>query len=104
MTINLQDKMRGRAIKSVSRAGVMLFAIGIAAAPSMFAKPKEKKAVISNLGVIAHLQLDGGAAARMVLMEKNGKEYLYVGGGSANGFCILDVTKPSAPHKLEKFA
>jgi hypothetical protein len=81
-----------------------LFAIGIAAAPSMFAKPKAKKAVASNLGVIAHLQLDGGTATRMFLMEKNGKDYLYVGGGSASGVCILDVTKPASPRKLEKFA
>jgi len=103
MKINLKDKMRGKAIQSVSRAAVMLFAIGIAAAPSMFAKPKAKKATESNLGVIAHLQLDAGTATRMFLMEKNGKDYLYVGGGSANGVCILDVTKPAAPRKLEKF-
>src|SRR3984957_16191346 len=103
MRINLQDEVNSRAIKSVSRAAVMLFAIGIAASPSMFAKPKTKKAVVSNLGVIAHLQLDGGTATRMFLMEKNGKDYLYVGGGSANGVCILDVTKPAAPRKLEKF-
>jgi hypothetical protein len=104
MKINLQDKMRRRAIKSVSRAAVMLFAIGIAAAPSMFAKPKAKKAAESNLGVIAHLQLDGGTATRMFLMEKNGKDYLYIGGGSASGVCILDVTKPAAPRKIEEFA
>jgi len=104
MTINLQDKMRGGAVNSVSRAAVMLFAIGIAAAPSMFAKPKEKKAAASNVGVIAHLQLDGGTATRMFLLEKNGKDYLYVGGGAANGVCILDVTKPASPRKLEKFA
>jgi hypothetical protein len=104
MKINLQDKVKGRAIKSVLQAAVMLFAIGIAAAPSMFAKPKAKKAAVSNLGVIAHLQLDGGTATRMFLMEKNGKDYLYVGGGSASGVCILDVTKPAAPRKIEKFA
>lgn len=104
MKTNLEDKVRGTAIRSVSRATVMLFAIGIAAAPSVFAKPKAKKAVESNLGVIAHLQLDGGTATRMFLMEKNGKDYLYVGGGSASGVCILDVTKPGAPRKLEKFA
>jgi hypothetical protein len=104
MKINLQDKMRGMAIKSVLRAAVVVFAIGIAAAPSMFAKPKAKKAAVSNLGVIAHLQLDGGTATRMFLMEKNGKDYLYVGGGTANGVCVLDVTKPAAPRKIEKFA
>jgi hypothetical protein len=104
MKVNLQDKMNGTAIKSVTRAAVMVFAIGIAAAPSVFAKPKAKKAVVSNTGVIAHLQLDGGAATRMFLMEKNGKDYLYVGGGSASGVCILDVTKPAVPRKIEKFA
>jgi len=88
----------------MSQAAVMLFAIGIAAAPAMFAKPKAKKAVVSKVGVIAHLQLDGGTATRMFLIEKNGKDYLYVGGGSASGVRILDVTKPADPRKLEKFA
>jgi hypothetical protein len=104
MKINLRDKVKGGAIKSVTRAVVMLIAIGIAATPSVFAKPKTKKAVASNLGVIAHLQLDGGTATHMFLMEKNGKDYLYVGGGSASGVCILDVTKPAAPRKIEKIA
>jgi len=104
MKINLRDKVQGTPINAVSRAAVMLFAIGIAAAPSMFAKPKTKKAVVSNVGVIAHLQLDGGTATRMLLMEKNGRDYLYVGGGSASGVCILDVTKPAAPRRIEKFA
>ena len=104
MKINLRDKVQGTPINAVSRAAVMLFAIGIAAAPSMFAKPKTKKAVVSNVGVIAHLQFDGGTATRMLLMEKNGRDYLYVGGGSASGVCILDVTKPAAPRRIEKFA
>ncbi len=104
MEFNLQNKMHARAIKCVSRAATVLFAIGIAAAPSMFAKPKEKKAEASNLGVIAHVQLDGGTATRMVLMEKNGKEYLYLGLASSSGVCVFDVTTPAAPRKLERFA
>jgi hypothetical protein len=104
MKINLQDRMRDRAIKSVARAAVAFLALGIAAAPSMFAKPKEKKALASNLGVIAHVPLDGGAATHMVLMEKNGKEYLYLGLASSSGVCVFDVTTPAAPRKLERFA
>jgi hypothetical protein len=104
MKINLQDRMRDRAIKSVARAAVAFIALGISAAPSMFAKPKEKKALASNLGVIAHVQLDGGAATHMVLMEKNGKEYLYLGVASSSGVCVFDVTTPAAPRKLERFA
>jgi hypothetical protein len=104
MKINLQDKMSGRAIKSVSRAAVAFLALGIAAAPSMFAKPKEKKSAVSNLGVIAHVQLDGGSATHMVIMEKDGKEYLYLGLASSSGICVFDVTTPAAPRKLERFA
>src|SRR5580704_8630489 len=104
MKINLRDKVQGTPINAVSRAAVMLFAIGIAAAPSMFAKPKAKKAVVSNLGVIAHLQLDGGTATRMLLVQKDGKQYLYVGLSSSSGVCIFDVTKPGDPRKVEKFA
>jgi hypothetical protein len=103
MKINLQDKMSGSATKSVSRAAVAFLAIGFAAAPSMFAKPKEKKSAVSNLGVIAHVQLDGGSATHMVLMEKNGKEYLYLGLASSSGVCVFDVTTPAVPRKLERF-
>jgi len=73
MKINLRDRMSRRAIKSVSRVAIAFLALGIAAGPSMFAKPKEKKSAVSNLGVIAHVQLDGGSATHMVLMEKNGR-------------------------------
>lgn len=103
MKNNLQGKTHIRAIKSVSRAAVVFLTIGIAAAPSIFAGPKPKKAVAPTVGVIAHVQLDGGTATRMVLVQKDEKEYLYVGFGSS-GFCIFDVTKPATPRKLERFA
>jgi hypothetical protein len=99
-----QGKMYGKGIKSVARAAVVFLAIGISAAPSMFAAPKPKKAVNPSVGVIAHVQLDGGSATRMVLVQKDGKEFLYVGFGSSAGFCIFDVTKPEAPRKLVRFA
>src|SRR6202050_1524418 len=104
MKINLQDEMSGRAIKSVSRVAFAFLALGIAVAPSMFAEPKEKKTAVSNLGVVAHVQLDGGSATHMVLMQKNGKEYLYLGLASSTGVCVFDVTTPAAPRKLERFA
>jgi hypothetical protein len=104
MKNELQVKMYGKGIKSVARAAVVFLAIGISAAPSMFAAPKPKKAVNSNVGVIAHVELDGGSATRMMLVQRNGREFLYVGFGSSAGFCIFDVTKPDAPRKLERFA
>jgi hypothetical protein len=104
MQINLREKRESRAIRSVSRAAAVLLVIGIFGAPSMFAKPKEKKTAVSHLSVIAHVQLDGGAATHMVLMKKNGKEYLYLGLASSSSVCVFDVTTPAAPHKLERFA
>ena len=104
MNSKLQEKLRGNAIKSVARAAAMFLAVGIAVTPSVFAKPKTKKTVSSNLGVIAHLQLDGGTATRMLLVQKDGKQYLYVGLSSSSGVCIFDVTKPGDPRKIEKFA
>jgi hypothetical protein len=40
----------------------------------------------------------------MLLVQKDGKEYLYVGLSSSSGVCIFDVTKPADPRKVEKFA
>jgi hypothetical protein len=104
MKSNLQERVQGKVIKSVSRAAVAFLAIGIATVPSMFAAPKPKKSASPTVGVIAHVRLDGGAATRMQLVQKDGREYLYVGLGSASGFCIFDVTNPAAPRKLQRFA
>jgi hypothetical protein len=105
MKNNLQDNnIKGKAIRSVTRAAVAFLAMGIVAAPSMFAKTKEKKTAGPSLGVIAHIQLDGRAATRMVLVQKDGNEYLYVGFGSSSGVCIFDVTSPASPRKVKKFA
>ena len=105
MKNNLQDNtIKGKAIKSVTRAAMAFLAMGIVAAPSIFAKPKEKKTARPSLGVIAHIQLDGRAATRMVLVQKDGKEYLYAGFGSSSGVCIFDVMNPASPRKVERFA
>jgi hypothetical protein len=96
--------MRKRALRSVARITVVFLAVGIASAPLIFAKSRPKKSVDQKVGVIAHVQLDGGSATHMVLMEKNGKEYLYLGLASSSSVCVFDVTTPAAPRKLERFA
>ncbi len=96
--------MHKRALRSVARITVVFLAVGIASAPHIFAKSRPKKSVDQKLGIIAHVQLDGGSATHMVLMEKNGKEYLYLGLASSSGVCVFDVTTPAAPRKLERFA
>jgi hypothetical protein len=104
MKNKLERKVYSSAIKSTVRAAAVLLALGIASAPSVLAHPKSKKAASSNLGVIAHVQLDGGSAARLLLVKKDGKRYLYAGLSSSTGVCILDVTMPAAPRKVERLA
>jgi hypothetical protein len=91
-----------RAFRPVARVAVVLLAMGIASAPLIFAGSKPKKSVDQKLGVIAHVQLDGRTATRMLLVQKNEKRYLYVGFGSSSDVCIFEVTTPAAPRKLER--
>ena len=88
--------------KSISRVAAAVVAIGIASAPALFAKPKTKKAVDSNLGVIAHVQLENGSATRIFLVQKNGKRYLYLGVGASSSVCVFDVTMPAAAHRVDE--
>jgi hypothetical protein len=103
----MKNKMEGSGyksgFKSISRVAAAVVAIGIASAPALFAKPKTKKAVDSNLGVIAHVQLENGSATRMFLVQKNGRRYLYLGVGASSSVCVFDVTMPAAAHRVERF-
>jgi hypothetical protein len=89
------------AFRPVARVAVVFLAMGIASAPLIFAGSKQKS-VDQKLGVIAHVQLDGGTATRMLLVQKNEKRYLYVGFGSSSDVCIFEVTTPAALRKLER--
>jgi len=103
----MKNKMEGsdyrKGFKSMSRIAATVVAIGVASAPALFAMPKTKKAVDSNLGVIAHVQLDRGSATSMFLVQKNGRRYLYLGVGASSSVCVFDVTTPAAAHRVERF-
>jgi hypothetical protein len=79
------------------RAAIALAAIGIAAAGSTVqAKPNSDKAA----NVVAHVQLSGGPITRMLLVKKQGKEYLLVGLNSAAGVAVFDVSDPGQPRAI----
>jgi hypothetical protein len=99
----------GKSVKSkwsqgFRRAAIAIVATGIAAAPSVHAKPNSKNTAGNPANVVAHIELSGGPATRMLLIKKNGKEYLLLGLDSSSHVAILDVSKPSQPRTMDTVA
>jgi hypothetical protein len=88
--------------KSLFRSTVAFLAIMIAAASAVLAKPRPGKPRQQPVAVVAHVELSGGPATRMLLVQKDGKEYLYVGRSSPEGWSIVDVSKPDHPRVLDR--
>jgi len=59
------------------------------------------KAADKPANVVAHVQLSGGPVTRMLLVKKEGKEYLLVGLNSAAGVTVFDVSDPSQPRTID---
>jgi hypothetical protein len=85
-------------------AAIAIVAIGIAAAPSVQAKPNSKNTASNPANVVAHVELSGGPATRMLLVKKNGKEYLLLGLDSSSQVAVLDVSEPTQPRFMDTVA
>jgi hypothetical protein len=85
-------------------AAIAIVATGIAAAPSVHAKSNSKTTAGNPANVVAHVELSGGPATRMLLVKKNGKEYLLLGLDSSSHVAILDVSKPTQPRTMDTVA
>ena len=84
--------------KGLCRAAIAIAAIGIAAAgPVVHAKPNSDKPA----NVVAHVQLSGGPVTRMLLVKKDGKEYLLVGLDSPISVAVFDVSNPGQPRSID---
>ena len=99
MNANISNKLS----KGLYRAAIAVAAIGIAAAgPAIQAKPNPNKGEDKPANVVAHVQLSGGPVTRMLLLKKEGKEYLLVGlNSTARVPCSMSATQtgraPSIP-------
>jgi len=89
--------------KGLCRSVIAIVAIGIAAAPAIHAKPNSNKTSDKPANVVAHVQLSGGPVTRMLLVKKNGNEYLVLGLDSTN-VAILDVSEPGNPRTIDTAA
>jgi hypothetical protein len=99
-----QDAMRknvtSRCSEALRCAAVAIVATGIAATPSVHAKPNPKTTAGNPANMVAHVELSGGPATRMLLVKKNGKEYLLLGLDSSSHVAIVDVSEPSQPRTM----
>jgi hypothetical protein len=88
--------------KGFYRVAIGVAAIGIAAAaPAIQAKPNPNKGDDKPANVVAHVQLSGGPVTRMLLVKKEGKEYLLVGLNSTASVAVFDVSNPDRPRTID---
>jgi hypothetical protein len=98
--------MKGNASSKVSkgfyRSAIAVAAVGIAlASPVAHAKPNSGKGQDKPANVVAHVQLSGGPVTRMLLVKKEGKEYLLLGLNSTASVAVFDVSKPDRPRAID---
>ena len=100
----MKENTSSKLLKVLCRSAIAIVAIGIAAAPALHAKPNSNKMSDKPANVVAHVELSGGPTTRMLLVRKNGKEYLLLGLDSSSHIAVLDVTQPSRPRTVETAA
>jgi len=87
-------------VRTACRVTFGIIALGIAAAPALYAKPNSKKAADAPANLVAHVEVSGGAVKRMLLVKKSGREYLVLGFDSPSGIAVFDVSDPAKPRSM----
>jgi hypothetical protein len=100
----MKENANSKLSKSLCRSAIAIVAIGIAAAPAIHATPNSNKTADKPTNVVARVQLSGGPVSRMLLVKKNGKEYLLLGLDSSTDVAVLDVSNPRQPRPMDKAA
>ena len=97
----MKENVNCKMSKVLRQAAVAMVAIGIAAVPALHAKPNSNKTADKPANVVAHVQLSGGPVTRMLLVKKNGREYLLLALDASPNVAILDVSEPSQPRSID---
>ena len=98
----MKENRRRKLSTRLFQSAIAMVVIGIAAAPAVHAKPRSNKMADKPANVVAHVQLSGGPVTRMLLVKKNGKEYLLLGLDSVTTVAIMDVSEPGQAHIIDK--
>jgi len=97
----MKENANSKSSKGLCRVAIAVVAMAIAAAQAVHAKPKSNKVADMPANVVTHVQLSGGPVSGMLLVKKNGKEYLLLGLGSSASVAILDVSDPGQPARID---
>jgi len=95
--------VKSNASRSLSKwihpVAVAIFAIGFGVTPAVYAGPHAKDQAGTPANVVAHVELSSASVTQMMLVKKNGDQYLLLGLDSST-VAIMDVSEPSRPRRI----
>jgi hypothetical protein len=97
----MKNSANQKSCKGVSKFTAAILAVGITLAPVVDANAGSEKPDGKPTDVVAHVELSGGPATRMLLVKKGSKRFLLVWLSSSAGVAVLDVTDSSRPRALD---
>lgn len=95
----MKTKASSKLFQAICSAVIGIVGIGAAAAPIISAAPNPKKAD-KPASVVAHLDLSGSGVTRMLLVGKDGKQYLVLGLDSSARIALVDVSESARPRMI----
>jgi hypothetical protein len=101
---NYSQVFRRFTTKTALAITVAMAAVTIAASPAAQAAGNSSKNSDSPANLLGHVNVTGGNVTRMMLVKRNGKEYLVLGLDSSAQVAMLDVSDPRRPQALDSAA
>jgi len=97
---NSSQTFRRFTTKTALAITLAITAMGIAASGVAQAAGNSSKNTDSPANLVGHVTITGGNVTRMMLVKRNGKEYLVLGLDSSAQVAMLDVSDPRRPQSL----
>lgn len=101
---NSAQTFRSAATKTALAITLTIGAISITATPAAQAAGNSSKNSDTPANVVSHVAITGGNVTRMLLVKRNGKEYLVLGLDSSAQVAMMDVSDPRRPRNLDSAA
>ena len=101
---NYAQTFRSAATKTALAITLAIAAAAITATPAVQAAGNSSKNTDAPANVVSHVAITGGNVTRMLLVKRNGKEYLVLGLDSSAQVAMMDVSDPRRPRDLDSAA
>jgi hypothetical protein len=93
-----------RSITARTALAITLAIAAITAAPAAHAAPNSSKNTDAPANIVSHVTINGGKVTRMLLVRRNGKEYLALGLDSSTHVAMVDVSDSRRPRTIDSAA